>query len=128
MQVAANQALTRVERKKLLLFQGSLYRLELSTAVANLKQDLGDHPVSRLIRPGLVRLLDLESSLPVLVNVLPLLTGKGTLSVWLRRAAIIAGAGGFVLAVLRRKRESAEHTAKSPEETLTGKQSEGAET
>lgn len=125
MPVASNQALTRTERKKLLLLQGSLYRLELSTAAANLKQGLGDHPVTRLIRPGLLRLPDLESLLPVLVNVLPLLTGKGTLAVWLRRAAIIAGAGGFVLAALRRKRQSAERTADNPEQTLPTKPSEG---
>jgi hypothetical protein len=118
MHVPANQTLTRAERKKFLLLQGALYRLELSSAAANLKQGLGDHPVARLIRPG--RLLDLEGLLPVLLNILPLVTGKSSLSVWLRRAVIIAGAGGFVLAALRRKREPAEQTAETPQETPAG--------
>jgi len=110
---ALTQAATRAERKKLLLLQGALYRLELSAAATHLKQGFGAHPLTRLIGPGLLRLADKESLLPVLMNVLPLVTGKGTLSVWLRRAAIMASAGWFVLAALRRKRDVAETFAEN---------------
>lgn len=93
----------REQRKKVLLLEGALHRLELLDARAQLKTGLQGKATAGLIKP----LLTAEKFLPLVASLLPLVLGKGKASGWLRRVLLIAGAGTTVYRVLRDRRQVA---------------------
>lgn len=105
-------ARTREQRKKILLLEGALHRLELVEARARLKTSIQGKAIVGMIKP----LLTVEKLLPLAGGLLPLLLGKGTLGAWVRRALILAGAGTMVLSVLRNRRQAS--LDKEPDEGM----------
>lgn len=94
----------RTQRKKILLLEGALHRLELVEAKAAIKRGLQSSPVTALIKPALT----IEKLLPLAGTLLPLVIGKGNVSVWLRRALVAAGAGAVVMRLLKNLRQAAD--------------------
>jgi hypothetical protein len=103
----------REQRKKVLLLEGALHRLELVEARARVKADLQGKAIAGLIKP----MLTVEKFLPLATSLLPLFLGKGKASGWLRCVLLIAGAGTTAYRVLRNRRQVA--TGKDPEEVVS---------
>jgi len=93
----------RAQRKKILLLEGALHRLELVEAKAAIKGSLQNSPMAALIKPALT----LERLLPLAGSLLPLVVGSGRVSVWLRRALAAAGAAAVVMRLLQNLRQPA---------------------
>lgn len=93
----------REQRKKILLLEGALHRLELVEAKAAIKSSLQTSPMAGLIKPVLI----LERLVPLAASLLPLAMGKGRVSVWLRRALAVAGAAAVVMRLLQNLRQPA---------------------
>jgi hypothetical protein len=94
----------RAQRKKILLLEGALHRLELVEAKAAIKGSLQTSPMAALIKPALT----LERLLPLAGSLLPLVVGSGRVSVWLRRAVAAAGAAAVVMRLLQNLRQPAD--------------------
>ena len=92
----------REQRKKVLLLEGALHRLELLDARAQLKTGLQGKAIAGLIKP----ILTAEKFLPLAASLLPLVLSTGKASGWLRRVLLIAGAGTTVYRVLRNRRQA----------------------
>lgn len=107
-QQLANSAALRTQQKKILLLEGALHRLALVESVANLKAGVRANSVFGLIEPATKRRLLLDTVLPVLLSVLPMLAGSARLPRLLRRMLVAAGVGATVVAMLRRQRGQAE--------------------
>lgn len=95
-----HDAQLRQQRKKVLILEGALHRLELVEARAHVKADLQGKAIAGLIKP----VLTAEKFMPLLASLLPLVLGKGTASGWLRRVMLIAGAGVTLYRLLRIRR------------------------
>lgn len=67
----------RAQRKKILLLEGALHRLELVEAKAVIKDSLQASPMVWLIKPA----LKLERLLPLAGGLLPMLAGGGKAAV-----------------------------------------------
>jgi len=91
----------REARKKLLLLQGTLYRLEILEAKAVLRNGVANSVVGRRL-PGLLSFLFQHKASALLTSVLPLLLGAGRVSRIVRRGALVAGAGAALMGLLKR--------------------------
>lgn len=89
----------REQRKKILLLEGALHRLELADARAQFKHGLHGKTVAGLVKP----MLTAEKILPLAAGLLPLVLGKGGATGWLRRVLLIAGAGISLYRILRKR-------------------------
>ena len=82
--------MNREARKKMLIVEAMVHRLELVRATQQLKQaSRPERLVSRL--PALFALLAQSKALPLMRIALTLLAGKGLISRWLRRGLVTAG-------------------------------------
>lgn len=99
----------REQRKKVLLLEGALHRLELVEARARVKADLQGKAIAGLVKP----MLRVDKFLPLAASLLPLVLGKGKASGWLRRVLLIAGAATTVYRVLRNRHPAS--AGKDPE-------------
>lgn len=93
MNMNRHDPLLRAQRKKILLLEGALHRLELVEAKAAIKNGLQTNQMASLIKP----MLTLERLLPLAGSLLPLVIGNGRVPVWLRRALAVAGVGAVVM-------------------------------
>ncbi len=91
----------REARKKLLLLQGTLYRLEILEAKAVLRNGMANSVVGRRL-PGLLSFLFQHKGSALLTSALPLLLGAGRVSRIVRRGALVAGAGAALMGLLKR--------------------------
>ncbi len=100
--------MNREARKKMLIVEGMVHRLELVQATQQLKQDVRpSRLVSRL--PALVALLAQSKALPLMSTVLMWVAGKGVVSRWLRRGLVVAGVTSAVAVAVRRWKSRKEH-------------------
>ena len=95
--------MTREERKKLLIVEGLMHRLEIVHAMHHLRSDAqGNAVLSKL--PGVLALIASSKAMPLIATVAPLVFGKSALSRLVRRALLTMGAGAGVAALIRRWR------------------------
>jgi hypothetical protein len=92
-----HNAMLREQRKKILLLEGALHRLELVEAKAAIQSSLQTNHMAGLLKPA----LKMDKLLPLAASLLPLVIGKGRVSVWMRRALAVAGTGAVVLRMWR---------------------------
>ena len=93
----------RAEKKKRLLVEGALHRLDCLQA----QQRLGHSGWGQSLSNGLPELLSqsLKQQLPgVLLSTLPLLLGRYRLLRWLRRGLLVAGGAAAVITAIKRWR------------------------
>lgn len=93
----------RAQRKKILLLEGALHRLELVEAKAAINNSLQTNQIVGLIKP----VLTLKRLLPLAASLQPLVIGKGRMAVWLRRALAVAGVGVVLTSWLKDLRKPA---------------------
>jgi hypothetical protein len=91
----------RGARKKLLLLQGTLYRLEILEAKAVLRNGVANSIVGRRL-PGILSFLFQHKGSALLTSVLPLLLGAGRVSRIVRNGALVAGAAAALMGLLKR--------------------------
>ncbi len=94
----------RAARKKLLLLEGALHRIELMQARQSLRGAAADSVISRGL-PGMLAFLLRHKAGAVLASVLPLLVGGSRLSRIVRRATLLLGAGAAVLNLFSRRQD-----------------------
>ena len=91
----------RAARKKLLLLEGTLHRLEILEAKQALRSGMANSYIGRHLPSALAILLQNKGS-ALLTTVLPLLLGGSRLSRIARRATLALGAGAALLGMLNR--------------------------
>ena len=93
--------MNREARKKMLIVEGMMHRLELAEATRQLKQDIRPgRVVSRL--PALLSILAQSKALPLMGTALTLLSGKGIVSRLLRRVVVIGGFASVLAVIVKR--------------------------
>jgi Protein of unknown function (DUF3318) len=99
----------REARKKMLIVEGVVHRLELVQASRQLKQDV--RPARLLSRlPALLTLVAQSKAMPLMGTALTLVAGKGFISRLLRRGLVVAGmasAAAVIVSRWRARREEA---------------------
>ncbi len=91
----------RAARKKLLLLEGTLHRLEILEAKQALRSGVANSYIGRHL-PGALAILLQNKGSALLTTVLPLLLGGSRLSRIARRATLALGAGAALLGLLNR--------------------------
>ena len=93
--------MNREARKKMLIVEGMMHRLELAEATRQLKQDMRPtRVVSRL--PALLSILAQSKALPLMGTAFTLLSGKGFVSRLLRRVVVIGGFASLLAVIVKR--------------------------
>ena len=93
--------MNREARKKMLMVEGMMHRLELVQVTQQLKQDMRPGSlVSRL--PDLIALIARSKALPLMGTALTLVAGKGIVSRWLRRLLVVGGVSSVLAVAVRR--------------------------
>jgi hypothetical protein len=92
----------RAARKKLLLLEGALHRLELMQARESLVSSVAGSAVGRGL-PGVLSFLLRHKAGTLLASALPLLMGGSRLSRIARRGALLVGAGAALLGLFSRR-------------------------
>ncbi len=99
--------MNREARKKMLIVEGMMHRLELVKATQQLKQDIRPGGlISRL--PELISLIARSKALPLMGTALTLVAGKGILSRLLRRVLVVGGVASVLAMVVRRWKSRSE--------------------
>lgn len=101
-------ATPRAVRKKLLLLEGALHRLELQQATASLHSAAFGGTAGKLGRrlPALLSFLSRHQAGTLLMSALPWLLGGSRLSRIARRATLLVGTGAALFGMLERWRRS----------------------
>jgi hypothetical protein len=93
--------MTRDEKKKLLIVQGMVHRLEIAHGLDQLKTQT--RPTAFLSKlPGVIKIIMASNALPLLVTLVPLVLGKSKASRWTRRVLLIVGGGAALTAMIQR--------------------------
>lgn len=93
--------MNREARKKMLIVEGMMHRLELAQAAQQLKQDA--RPAALMSRlPALLALVARSRALPLMTTALTLVAGKGIVSRLLRRGLVVAGVASALAVIVRR--------------------------
>lgn len=95
----------RAARKKLLLLEGTLHRLEVLEAKEALRASTAKSFVGQRL-PGIIAFLIQHKAGALLTSVLPLLLGAGRLSRVARRGTLLLGAGAAVMGFFNRWTQS----------------------
>ena len=99
--------MNREARKKMLIVEGMMHRLELAQATQQLKQDI--RPGSLISRvPELMSLIARSKALRLMGTALTLVAGKGILSRLLRRVLVVGGVASVLAMVVRRWKSRSE--------------------
>lgn len=93
----------RAVRKKLLLLEGSLHRLEILEAKEALRSGVVNSVVGQRL-PGVLGLLFQHKTGALLASLLPLLIGAGRVARVARRGTLVLGAGAALLGLFKRWR------------------------
>lgn len=96
--------MTREERKKMLLVEGMMHRLEMMHSLHQLQSGAQRHVVLGKL-PGILALIANRNAAPLLATIAPLVFGKSALSRVVRRVLFMVGAGAGIAALIRRWRE-----------------------
>ncbi len=91
----------RAARKKLLLLEGTLHRLDILEAREALRSGVANSFVGQRL-PGVLGFLFQHKAGTLLTSVLPLLLGRGRVSRIVRRGTLLFGAGAALLGLLER--------------------------
>lgn len=115
----------REARKKLLLLEGTLHRLEFMQARSSLLGAAANSAIGRGL-PGMLSFLLRHKAGALLASALPLLMGGSRLSRIVRRGALLLGAGAALLRLFSRDRAgSRTDAAEASEEETTGEKNPG---
>lgn len=115
----------REARKKLLLLEGTLHRLEFMQARSSLLGAAANSVIGRGL-PGMLSFLLRHKAGALLASALPLLMGGSRLSRIVRRGALLLGAGAALLRLFSRDRAgSRTDAAEASEEERTGEKNPG---
>ncbi len=95
--------MNRKERKKMLVVQGMLHRLELAEAVHDLKAGARPAAVIAML-PRVLSLIVGSKAMPLLGSALALVAGKSKWSRVARRVLVVAGLTTAILSVIRRQK------------------------
>ena len=102
--------MNREARKKMLIVEGMVHRLELVQATRHLKQEV--RPVRLISRlPALLTLLAQSKAMPLAGTALTLLAGKGLVSRLLRRGLVLAGVVSAAAVIVNRWKARREELA-----------------
>ena len=102
--------MNREARKKMLIVEGMVHRLELMQATRQLKQNVRPaRLISRL--PALLTLLAQSKAMPLAGTALTLLAGKGLVSRLLRRGLVLAGMASAAAVIVSRWKARREEVA-----------------
>lgn len=93
----------RNQRKKMLLVEGMMHRLEIAHALHQVRSQSQANVVLGKL-PGLLAFITRRNAVPLIATVAPLVFGKSGLSRLVRRLLFMAGAAASVAALLRRWR------------------------
>lgn len=102
----------RDARRKILLLQGTLHRIEIMQARQNFQQAASRNVLTEQV-PGLLKSLLANNRASLLTTVLPLLFGRGRWRRFARRALLAGGGIATAWAVLRRLRKGGDDDAAS---------------
>lgn len=94
----------REARRKLLLLQAQLHRLELQQARQDCRSALRGGALRSTV-PGLLAVLLRHRAGGLLASALPLLLRSGAVGRWARRAMLVAGSGAAALGIFSRWRQ-----------------------
>lgn len=93
--------MTRDEKKKLLIVQGMVHRLEIAHGLDQLKTQT--RPTAFFSKlPSVIKLVMASNALPLLGTLVPLVLGKSKASRLVRRVLLIVGGGAAVTAIIQR--------------------------
>ena len=106
----------RDARRKLLLLQGALYRVEIMHAKQSLRESASGNALAAAV-PGLLKSLIANKGPALVTTVLPLLLGRGRLRRYARRALLAAGGVAAAWAVFSRRKGADEEATADPEST-----------
>lgn len=95
----------RAVRKKLLLLQGTLHRLEILDAKAALRSGVTNSFVGQRL-PGVISFLLQHKASALLTSLLPLVFGAGSVSRFVRRGSLAVGIGAALLGLFKRRKRS----------------------
>lgn len=93
----------RAVRKKLLLLQGTLHRLEILDAKTALRSGVTNSFVGQRL-PGVISFLVEHKASALLTSLLPLVFGAGSVSRLVRRGSLAVGIGAALLGLLKRRK------------------------
>ncbi len=96
-----NHPTPRAARKKLLLLEGTLHRLEILEAKDALRSSVANSVMGQRL-PGLIGFVFQHKVGALLTSVLPLLLGVGRISRIARRGTLLLGSVAALLGLLRR--------------------------
>ncbi|MFM8467737.1 MAG: hypothetical protein ACKOAO_09280 [Oxalobacteraceae bacterium] len=106
--------MNRDARKKMLIVEGMMHRLELAEATRQLRQDIRPSAVvSRL--PALLTVLAQSKALPLMGTAFTLLSGRGMVSRLLRRVVVIGGFASVLAVVVKRWKARVDTDSSSPQ-------------
>ncbi len=95
----------RAVRKKLLLLQGTLHRLEILDAKTALRSGVTNSFVGQRL-PGVISFLLQHKASALLTSLLPLVFGAGSVSRLVRRGSLAVGIGAALLGLFKRRKRN----------------------
>ncbi len=95
----------RAVRKKLLLLQGTLHRLEILEAKAALQTGVTNSIVGQRL-PGVISFLVQHKASALLTSLLPLVLGAGRVARIVRRGSLAVGIGAALLGLFKRRKRN----------------------
>ena len=105
--------MNREARKKMLIVEGMMHRLELAQATQQLRQDA--RPAALMSRlPALLALVARSRALPLVGTALTLVAGKGIVSRLVRRGLVVAGMASALTVVVSRWKSRRQSEDDSP--------------
>ena len=96
--------MTREERKKLLIVEGLMHRLEIAHALHQLRSEAQADRLLGRLPEMLGYVMTRRHLVPLIAAAAPLVFGKSSVSRLLRRVLMVAGVGTALAALLRRWR------------------------
>lgn len=117
----------RAVRKKLLLLQGTLHRLEILDAKTALRSGVTNSFVGQRL-PGVISFLVEHKASALLTSLLPLVFGAGSVSRLVRRGSLAVGIGAALLGLFKRRKrgDTAMDADESTEEITSAPASDSA--
>ncbi len=93
--------MTRDDKKKLLIVQGMVHRLEIAHGLDQLKSQM--RPAAFLGKlPSVIKLIMASNAVPLLSTLVPLVLGKNKVARLVRRVVLILGGGAALMAIMQR--------------------------
>ena len=93
--------MTRDDKKKLLIVQGMVHRLEIAHGLDQLKSQM--RPAAFLGKlPSVIKLIMASHAVPLLSTLVPLVLGKNKVARLVRRVVLILGGGAALMAIMQR--------------------------